>query len=135
MSIMACPRCSGSGAILEGDSNSTVGVQKVICASCSGRGYVTDEQVKYPDTSTVSGVNINWIVPMVTRDPDRIDKVLATIRAIWRRFPDWRLGQLLANAIPDYEHNMFYIEDTIALEKLDAFEGKIEESLIKFLET
>jgi ribosomal protein S27AE len=135
MSIISCPRCGGSGAIYDGSPETTVGIQKQICPSCGGKGYVTDSHIKeYPLTDGTSEVKTNWFNPIVTRDPDRIDVILASIRAIWRRFPDWRLGQLLANAVPDYERNMFYIEDTIAEEKLNAFEVKIEESLTKHLE-
>jgi hypothetical protein len=34
------------------------------------------------------------------RDPARIDRVLAALRAAWTAAPDQRLGQLLANALP-----------------------------------
>jgi len=33
------------------------------------------------------------------RDSKRIDRVLATIREAWLKVPDWRLGQLLVNAV------------------------------------
>jgi hypothetical protein len=135
MAIMTCPRCGGSDAILEGELDTTAGLQKRVCPSCSGKGYVADEQIKYPDTNSSSEVKINWITPIVTRDTDRIDRILDSIRAIWCRFPDWRLGQLLANAVPDLERNIFYIEDTVAEEKLDAFEGKMDEALDRFLKT
>jgi hypothetical protein len=34
------------------------------------------------------------------RDPARIDRVLAELRAAWMAAPDLRLGQLLLNALP-----------------------------------
>ena len=53
------------------------------------------------------------------RDPQRIDRVLATIREAWEKVPDWRLGQLLINAIDPSEPcpELFSIEDS-QLEKL-----------------
>jgi hypothetical protein len=52
-------------------------------------------------------------------DPHRIDRILATIREAWGKNPDWRLGQLLINAIVPREPcpELFSIEDT-KLEKL-----------------
>ena len=31
------------------------------------------------------------------RDPDRIDAMVERVRAVWKRHPDSRLGQLVAN--------------------------------------
>ena len=59
------------------------------------------------------------------RDTDRIDRILTLLRVIWLRFPDWRLGQLLVNAVPEIESSLFYIEDAITEEKLDTFEGEV----------
>lgn len=42
MAIMKCPKCGGSGEVLEGDPNTTAGQYKTTCPSCSGKGYVTD---------------------------------------------------------------------------------------------
>lgn len=133
MSIIACPRCGGSGAILEGNENTTAGIQKQICPSCSGRGYVTDQQIVYPQTNGATKVNINWITPLIRRDPDRIDSILASLRAIWRRFPDWRLGQLLVNDVPDLERNIFYREDTITEKRMEDFEHKMDETFDKYM--
>jgi len=44
------------------------------------------------------------------RDPSRIDETLAVIEQLWRRFPDWRLGQLISN-IAGGDNRVFYIED------------------------
>ncbi|QDU43510.1 hypothetical protein Mal52_19860 [Symmachiella dynata] len=53
------------------------------------------------------------------RDPERIDRVLNSIREAWIETPDWRLGQLLVNAIKPSEPcpEIFYIEDS-KLERL-----------------
>lgn len=50
------------------------------------------------------------------RDPNRINWICDTIKDIWHRVPDWRLGQLMCNAMRTYEatHNgadPFYVED------------------------
>lgn len=42
------------------------------------------------------------------RDPNRIDGILARIGRAWKRNPDMRLGQLIANLNAD----VFYIEDS-----------------------
>lgn len=53
------------------------------------------------------------------RDPQRIDRVLNTIREAWVKVPDWRLGQLLVNAVKPSVPcpEIFYIEDS-KLERL-----------------
>jgi hypothetical protein len=43
------------------------------------------------------------------RDPQRIAPALGEIKAVWREFPDYRLGQLLVNAVG--EERLFNIED------------------------
>lgn len=55
------------------------------------------------------------------RDPARIDKILAAVRAAWIKQPDTRLGQLLDNLT--YQPgggkiDVFYIEDDNLLERL-----------------
>jgi hypothetical protein len=58
-------------------------------------------------------------VPQLVRDPKRIDKVLADVRLIWEHYPDWRLGQLISNALPAIRtypdgappRDLFYVED------------------------
>ena len=61
------------------------------------------------------------------REPERIERILAVIKEIWQRFPDLRLGQLLNNAVPELETNLFYTEDTITEEKLTEFKNRINE--------
>ena len=134
MAIMKCPKCGGSGYIRESWSEGTsAGQQQSTCPSCGGRGYVTDEKVLPNNSPDMGMTKVTWISPIVTREPKRIERILASIRAIWERFPDWRLGQLLVNAIPEFEGRLFYIEDTIAEESLDKFEGKIDEGLDRCL--
>lgn len=48
------------------------------------------------------------------RDPERIDRILGLLRKEWKKFPDWRLGQLLENisASDDWESaDLFFYED------------------------
>lgn len=54
------------------------------------------------------------------RDINRIDKYINQIKDIWKKFPDWRFGQLLMNICPMIEDNptyFFYIEDDELLKK------------------
>jgi len=53
------------------------------------------------------------------RNPQRIDKVLAKIRDVWKTNPDLRLLQLLLNALPK-DSMAYYLEDDELLKLLDA---------------
>ena len=92
-------------------------------------GDLVDENI----TNRMGMPKVTWVSPIVNREPERIGRMLASIRAIWLRFPDWRLGQLLVNAIPEFESRLFYTEDTLTEERLDKFEAKIDEGLDKFI--
>ncbi len=63
------------------------------------------------------------------RDPKRIEKVLADIKAIWKKYPDMRLGQLIGNVLEG--SSLYYVEDDGLVSALkDMYEGKSEQ--IKF---
>ena len=49
------------------------------------------------------------------RDPNRIDRILATLRTEWVMSPDLRLGQLIVNAIRPSRPcpQVFFTEDTV----------------------
>ena len=58
------------------------------------------------------------------RDINRIDEVTKILAVLWKRVPDWRLGQLLNN-LQRYENNdLFYYEDR---KLLDAIEDMLTE--------
>ena len=54
------------------------------------------------------------------RDPQRIDELLTLLREVWVKVPDWRLTQLIHNAIepepPSSE--IFFVEDTELMDML-----------------
>lgn len=59
------------------------------------------------------------------RDPNRIDQLLARLKAIWERNPDLRLGQLILNVASDPV--LYYVEDEeliTAMEKLYGLRGE-----------
>ena len=63
------------------------------------------------------------------RDPKRIDIILQEIGAIWHKYPDMRLGQLIGNVLEG--PSLYYVEDDSLVKALkDMYEGA-EES-IKF---
>ena len=63
------------------------------------------------------------------RDPKRIDVILQEIGAIWHKYPDMRLGQLIGNVLEG--PSLYYVEDDSLVKALkDMYEGA-EES-IKF---
>ena len=49
------------------------------------------------------------------RNPNRIKPYCDTLTSIWQMVPDWRLSQLMINAIDAYTnehgHDPFYMED------------------------
>ena len=57
------------------------------------------------------------------RDPKRIDTILARLGEVWKKYPDLRLGQLIANLGPA----VYYVEDEdliAAIEKTYDFNEK-----------
>ena len=60
------------------------------------------------------------------RDPERIDAVLSELRAIWKRDPDLRLGQLIVNAVRPSEPcpAIFYVEDEELVAGLQHFAAR-----------
>lgn len=52
----------------------------------------------------------------MTRDPNRIPKVLEALSAVWQKDPDLRLGQLILNAAHTRDgHSLFDLEDDVLL--------------------
>ena len=47
------------------------------------------------------------------RDPNRIPETLKELEILWKRYPDWRLGQLIANLNRELtlRDDPFYLED------------------------
>ena len=63
------------------------------------------------------------------RDPKRIDVILQEIGAIWRKYPDMRLGQLIGNVLEG--PSLYYVEDDSLVKALkDMYEGAKE--IVKF---
>ena len=56
------------------------------------------------------------------RDPKRITPLLTELEKQWKRFPDWRFGQLIENIKRFYSvDDLFYIEDDRMLELIKNF--------------
>lgn len=48
------------------------------------------------------------------RNPERINRVIESIRRVWHLVPDWRLGQLLCNLSREVgTWNSFFVEDDL----------------------
>jgi len=45
------------------------------------------------------------------RDPDRIPNVLQKVVKLWRMYPEWRLGQLIANVAAWRDAPVWEIEE------------------------
>lgn len=54
------------------------------------------------------------------RDPARIDRILELVEKIWRNSPDFRLTQLIMNAL-NITYDPYYIEDNELEEALKSF--------------
>lgn len=63
------------------------------------------------------------------RDPKRIDSILNQLREVWEKVPDWRLGQLIVNAVEPKEPNpeIFAVEDS----RLQHLLARLSEQLSK----
>lgn len=55
------------------------------------------------------------------RDTERIDRIIELVRQAWNFVPDWRLGQLIANASRDcgWEDPYFMEDDYLESELKD----------------
>ena len=53
------------------------------------------------------------------RDPDRIACVLGKVGELWRMYPDWRLGQLLANVAAWRNTDVWDMEEEELTEEID----------------
>ena len=55
------------------------------------------------------------------RDPERIEEVLYKLGELWKKVPDWRLGQLLYNLKQNIkpDSDIFYLEDNELLKQVD----------------
>lgn len=62
------------------------------------------------------------------RDVSRIPRIISVLEDIWRRVPQWRLGQLIENVKAfSGKDDLFYIEDDEMENILKEIFGKIEE--------
>jgi uncharacterized protein YihD (DUF1040 family) len=61
------------------------------------------------------------------RDPKRIKRILDKIQVCWEKYPDFRLGQLILNAIQN-DNFLYYIEDTDLEEAIDRFSEALSKS-------
>ena len=56
------------------------------------------------------------------RDPNRIEPIIKEIEDFWKKNPDLRLGQIIANCVRTYDGRLncdpFYIEDEQLLDGL-----------------
>lgn len=52
------------------------------------------------------------------RNPQRISETLDLIEAIWRKYPDFRLGQLIQNVLLADDPDMYNIEDDVLYQRL-----------------
>lgn len=53
------------------------------------------------------------------RDPDRIPHVLEKVAELWRTYPDWRLGQLVANIASWRDTDVWEIEEDELVDEID----------------
>lgn len=50
------------------------------------------------------------------RDPERINRIIEKLRAVWVRQPDSRLCQIIVN---NFSADPYYVEDDVVEEELD----------------
>lgn len=59
------------------------------------------------------------------RNPQRIEKAMLSLKHLWKRHPELRLGQLIGNIIKE-ESLLYYIEDEELLKVLWKGYGEIK---------
>lgn len=60
------------------------------------------------------------------RNPGRIEGCADRLKAMWRRVPDWRFGQLMCNLLGAAGVDPFFVEDH---ELFDAMEAALDSML------
>ena len=58
------------------------------------------------------------------RDPNRIDRLLAKLAEVWKKYPQLRLGQLILNVINDPV--LYYVEDQDLIDSIVDYYKKLE---------
>jgi uncharacterized protein YihD (DUF1040 family) len=53
------------------------------------------------------------------RDPNRIPVVLSRLQAVWKKYPDLRLGQLITNVFRS--DSLYYLEDDRLIDIIEEF--------------
>ena len=64
------------------------------------------------------------------RDPNRIPRILEELQRIWKKYPDFRLCQLLEPCKYSSEGvqiDLFYLEDDDLIARLKQFDGRMED--------
>lgn len=60
------------------------------------------------------------------RHPDRIPAVLSELERIWKRHPDWRLGQLVSNLADWAEESVWDIEEDTLIREIQTHLSNLE---------
>jgi uncharacterized protein YihD (DUF1040 family) len=58
------------------------------------------------------------------RDINRIDRILAKLGEVWKKYPQLRLGQLILNVIND--PTLYYVEDQDLIDSIIDYYKKLE---------
>jgi len=53
------------------------------------------------------------------RNPNRISVVLSRLQAVWKKYPDLRLGQLITNVFRS--DSLYYLEDDRLIDIIEEF--------------
>ena len=65
---------------------------------------------------------------MKMRNPDRIDPFLERVGKVWKKFPNWRFGQLMVNVLNSMPKDPFFPEDDEMIEYFENyFKGNQDE--------
>lgn len=68
----------------------------------------------------------------MARDINRIDMFCKRLAEAWKKYPDYRFGQMIKNVEETISpHTIFYVEDDEMIEMIEAHMGKIGWSMKK----
>jgi len=61
------------------------------------------------------------------RDTERIDEFLERLGKCWKKVPDWRFGQFIANVLSTFPRDLFFPEEKEMIEFFENFFDKSKE--------
>jgi hypothetical protein len=85
----------------------------------TGREECDDTYLSFASPGRDTALTRAEAMTLVPRDPARIDVMCTALAGVWKRYPDYRLGQLIVNV--SQRKDPFNLEDDAMLRALQAY--------------